>query len=124
MEHQLTSVGQWLKEKCQQERLSLREAGKRTGLSHSTIQAVINGGRPSPQTVTKLATVFGGDGENERAALEDKLLFLAGWRNREAEISQPVSQLIDIVKDFSEPQLRVVSAFASYLAGVMRDAQR
>ena len=119
-----STLGQWLQQECQEEKLSLREAGKRASLSHSTIQSIINGGHPSLETVTKLAEAFGGDGENERAALEDELLFLAGWRTRrQPEIAQPLAQLMDIAKDFSEPQLRVLSAFAIYLAEVHRDAR-
>ena len=118
------NAGEWLEARCRQQRLSLRQAGNRTGLSHTTIRDIMKGGRPSPQTVAKLAMAFGGDGENERAALEDELLFLAGWRTRQQpEITQPLAQLMDIAKDFSEPQLRVLSAFAVYLAGVNRDAQ-
>jgi len=39
-----STLGQWLQQKCQEEKLSLREAGKRASLSHSTIQSIINGG--------------------------------------------------------------------------------
>ena len=116
------TVGEWLKEKCNQERLSLREAGKRTGLSHSTIQAVMKGSRPSLETVGKLAKVFGWNGENERAVLEGELFSLAGWPTK-PELGITQAQLIDAVKDFSEAQLKVVLAFATYLAGVTRDAQ-
>lgn len=114
----MTGLGRWLKERCQDEHLSLRRAGERTSLSHSTIQAIINGGHASPETVTKLAHGFGGDG-SEGISLEDELLILAGYRTkREPEISQPLARLMDIVKDFTEPQLRVLGAFATYLTEV------
>lgn len=113
-----TELGRWLKERCQREHLSLRLAGDKTGLSHSTIQAIIKGGHASPVTLTKLARGFGGDG-NEGITLVDELLILAGHRTkREPEISQPLARLMDIVGDFSESQLRVLSAFATYLAEV------
>lgn len=121
----MNTAGEWLEAQCRQQRLSLRQAGAKAGLCHTTIQAIMKGGRPSPQTVTKLARAFGGNGENERAVLEDELLFLAGWRTKpQPEVAQPLAQLMDIAKDFSEPQLRVLSAFATYLAEVNRDAQQ
>jgi len=114
-------LGRWLKERCQEEHLSLRRAGDKTGLSHSTIQAIMNGGRASPETISKLAHSFGGN-HNETIALEDELFILAGYRTKsELEISQPLARLIDVIKDFSQPQLRVMSAFATYLAEVNQD---
>jgi len=49
------NLSQWLKDRCEQEHLSLREAGAKTGLSHSTIDDVIKGGHPSAETIRKLA---------------------------------------------------------------------
>lgn len=118
------TVGDWLREKCQRDGLSLRQAGVKTGLSHATIRDIISGNRPSPETVTKLAR-FGGDGENERAVLEDELLVLAGWRvKRELKISQPLAELVDIASDFSEPQLRLLNAFAKYLVEVSLEPKK
>jgi len=110
-------LGQWLEERCKEEHLSLRQAAAKTGLSHATISAIINGGRPSADTIQKLAQSFGGDG-TERLALEDQLLILAGHRtrHRDAEISQPLARLMDQVAHFSEPQLKLMSAFARFLA--------
>lgn len=111
-------LGRWLKEKCQEEHLSLRGAGDKTGLSHSTIRAIMSGGRASPETISKLTHGFGGN-HNETIALEDKLFILAGYRTKaELEFSQPLARLIDIVQGFSQSQLRVLSAFATYLAEV------
>ena len=74
------SVGRWLKQRCQKEHLSLRQAAARTGLSHSTIQDIIEGRRPLPETIGKLAQGLGGDGS---LALEDRLMVLAGYRREE-----------------------------------------
>lgn len=113
-----SGLGRWLKERCQEEHLSLRGAGDKTGLSHSTIKAIMNGGHPSPETVSKLARGFGGN-HNQAIALEDELLVLAGYRTKsELEFSQPLARLIDIIQGFSQSQLRVLSAFATYLAEV------
>lgn len=113
-----SGLGRWLKERCQEEHLSLRRAGDKTGLSHSTIQAIINGGRASPETIDRLAHGFGGN-HTETTALGDELFILAGYRTKsELEVSQPLARLIDIMKDFSQPQLKVMSAFATYLAEV------
>lgn len=67
MEQWTTALGQWLKERCQKEHLSLRQAAAKTGLSQSTLAGIIKGSAPSPQTVRKLARGFSGGG-NERLA--------------------------------------------------------
>ncbi len=74
------NLGRWLRERCQRERLSLRQAAARSGLSHATLAKVIKSGHASPETIRKLAAGFGGDGTNQRLALEDHLLVLAGHR--------------------------------------------
>ena len=90
---QPTTVGQWLRQKCQQEGLSLRQAASKTGLSHATIGDIINGDSVSSESIRKLAQAFGGDG-NERLALEDAMLVLVGHRTRRPEgqeLSQPLA---------------------------------
>lgn len=127
MKQQPTSpVGQWLMEKLEEERLSLRAAASWTGLSHTTIAEIIKGASPSPETLKALARAFAGDGR-ERLALEDKLLVLAGYRTDPPggeTISQPVARLMDIVSDFSESQLKLVTSFANYLAELSRGAKQ
>jgi len=112
-------IGQWLKGECQRRRLSLREAGELTGLSHSTIQTIIKSGHASAETVRKLANAFGGDG-NEGLSLEDYLMVLTGYRTKreEGELSQPVARLLDKLGQFSEPQLKLMEHFADYLASL------
>jgi len=118
-----TGLGSWLKEKCQEEHLSLRQVGDKAGLSPSTVHTIIKGGHASAETVTKLAHAFSGDG-NRKIALEDELLILAGYRTRHEDISQPLAELLDIVNHFSEPQLKVVSAFAIYLTEVNQHGKK
>lgn len=118
-----TGLSRWLKERCQNDRLSLRQAGEKAGLSHSTVYAIIKGGHASAETVTKLAHAFARDG-NRKIALEDELLTLAGYRTKQEHISQPLAELLDIVNHFSEPQLRVVSAFATYLTEVNQHGKK
>jgi len=69
----------WLKAKCRTEGWSTYQAASKTGLSHTTISKI--GGHVSADTVIKLAQAFEGDG-NERLALEDAMLVLAGHRTR------------------------------------------
>ena len=113
-------LGKWLKEKCQEEHLSLREAGKKAGISHTTVEAIIKGGHATAETVIKLAHAFGGD-DNEGIALEDKLLILAGYRTERPEevLNEPLAKLLGIAQDFSEPKLKVLKEFAVYLASVI-----
>lgn len=111
-------LAQWLRQRCQKEGLSLREAAQKAGLSHSTIRDVINGSCiPSPVTIRKLAGAFS-DGHHSAAVLEDTLLIMAGHLSeREGrENSEPVARLLDIISDFSEPQLKVMTRFADFLA--------
>jgi len=118
-----TDLGSWLKERCKNEHLSLRQVGKRASLSHSTIRTIIKGGHASAETVTKLAHAFSGDG-NRKTALEDELFVLAGYRTKQEQISQPLAELLDIVNHFSTSQLKVVSAFATYLTEVSQHGQK
>lgn len=114
------SLGQWLKERCRQEHLSLREAAAKTGLSHTTIGDIIKGNHPLPETITKLAQAFS-DGTNQRLALEDRLQVLAGYRTPRPEgeeLNEPLSQLMDKVKQFSEPQVKMMTKFADFLLEV------
>ena len=117
------SVGTWLQERCKEQGLSLRQAAAKTGLSHATIAAIIKSGRPSPETVKRLVHAFSGDGNNQRTALEDKLLVLAGIRARpykEKIMPETTARLLDIISNFDEVQLKLVSDFASYLGQVAK----
>ena len=118
MEQPAVGLGKWLKQICQKEHLSLRQAAAKTGLSHATIREIMNGGSASPQSIRKLAKAFGGDGR-ARFALEDKLLVLAGYRTHRPEaeeLTEPMARLLDKLNSFSEPQLKMVGRFADFLA--------
>ncbi|MBA7695669.1 hypothetical protein ES703_104301 [subsurface metagenome] len=110
-------LSNWLREKCEKQGLSLRQAAAKAGLSHTTIAVVINGGNASPTTVRKLAQGFGGNGER-RLVIEDRLLVLAGYRTQRTkeELSEPLARLLDKLGQFSEPQLKVMTRFADFLA--------
>ena len=112
-------LGQWLKERCEKEGLSLRQMAAKTGLSHGTIGDVIKGVQPSAQTICKLAKAFSRDGTHQRLALEDKLLVLAGYRTQrsdEEEVSEPAARLIDSLSKFNELQLKIMARFADFLS--------
>lgn len=110
-------LSQWLKKRCQKEKLSLRQAAGKTRLSHSTINGIMNGVRPSADTVRKLAHAFGGNG-HQGFQLEDELLTLAGHRTQrsEQELGESVGRLIDRLSTFNESQLGMVSHFADFIA--------
>ncbi len=109
-------LSSWLKEKCEQEGLSLRQAAAKSGLSHSTIAALINGGGASRNTIKKLARAFGGNGELT-LVLEDKLLTLAGFRTeRSGEgLTETMAGLLDKLSQLSDAQLKLVGHFADFL---------
>lgn len=115
-----TTTSQWLEERCRAERLSNRQAGIKAGLSYTAIANIRKGDRPSPGTVIKLAQAFGGSGSNQRLALEDYLLVLAGYRTPRPheEFSEPLAQLMDRVEKFSVPQLEMMVSFAEFLVEI------
>lgn len=110
-------LGQWLAEKCEKEGLSLRQAAARTKLSHATIRELIRGVRPTPESIIKLAAAFGGNGER-KLVVQDKLLVLAGyrkWRTSKPEPSEALARLLDQVRKFDEPKLKIMTRFADFL---------
>jgi transcriptional regulator with XRE-family HTH domain len=118
-------VGPWLQERCQEGRLSLRQAAAKTGLCHTAIESIIKGASPSPQTIRKLAQAFS-RGENERLALEDHLLMLAGYRTQRAnmkELSQPVARRLDLVAPFNDRHLKLMADFAKFLTEIGKERQ-
>lgn len=115
------NLSQWLENRCKREHLSLRQAAAKTGLSHATIADIRKGGHPFPESIKKLAQAFGGDGNNERLALEDKLLVLAGYRTERPEEDKPselLAQLMDKAKQLNDPQLEIIIRFAVFLTEV------
>ena len=62
----------------------------------------------------KLAEGFS-DGTNERLALEDRFLVLAGYRSEREKLSEPLAQLMDKVGNFNESQLKMMGHFADFL---------
>lgn len=113
-----TPLGEWLKEICSRQGMSLRQVAGPSNLSHGTIADIMNGARPSPATVRKLAERFAGKGY-ERLALEDKLLVLAGYRTERPQgqdLSQALARVIDKVSRLCEPQLSLMMRFAEFLA--------
>ena len=118
-EGKINSLGSWLEEKCKSERLSLRQAAAKTGLSHSTLANIRKGNsNVSGETIKKLARYFGGDGTRRKLVLEDRLLVLAGYRAErpEDELSEPMARLMDTVSQFSKPKLKIIAHFAELLA--------
>lgn len=112
-----TTLASWLKGKCREEGLSLRQAAIKTGLSHGTICGIIKGNSPTAETVKRLARGFG-DNHHQTLALEDKLLTLTGYRSQRPEgdgLSEPLAQLLDKLVGFKEPELEMVGHFADYL---------
>lgn len=76
-------LSRWLQVACRKEHLSLRQVAAKTGLSHSAVGNIMDGNRPLPATIKKLAQGFGGDSTAERLALEDRLMVLAGYKREE-----------------------------------------
>ena len=119
-------LSEWMEERCRSEKLSLRAAAGRTGLSHGTIAEILKGVSPAPESIRKLAHGFGGNGK-EGLALEDKLLILAGYRTERPggqEISPPMGRLLDAVAGFDDTQVNLVSKFAEFLAGIEKEAKK
>lgn len=112
-------IGKWLRERCEREKLSLRQAAARTGLSHTTISEVMDSGNASPDTIRKLAQAFG-DGQS-RLAIEDELLVLAGHRTSRPdgeELTEPMARLLDKLHKLSGSQLKLVGHFADFISEI------
>lgn len=110
-------IGQWLEEKCEEEKLSHRQMAIKVGVSHQTISGLIAGKQALPPTLKKLAQVFGGDGTQGRVLL-DQLLVLADYRlpqPRGKETSESMAKLMDKVQKFDEPRLKMMGRFADFL---------
>lgn len=113
------TLATWLQGICDKNGLSLREAGEKAELSHTTIADIINGQRPSADTIKKLAAAFGGNGPNQRASLEDLLLTLSGYRsNPEGVMSEPLARLLDQISLFNEEQLKIMGRFADFISRI------
>ena len=111
-----TNLAQWLGGRLRNEHLSLRRAATRTGLSHATIADIMKGNQPSAKTIMKLAQGFGGNGQ-QKLALEDQLLTLAGYRSErpEEEMGVEHGMLLDKIKPFSKSQIKIMGWFADFL---------
>jgi len=109
-------LGTWLKERCKEERLSVRQAAAKVGLSHATISDIINGGRPSAATIVKLADGFGNNDE-QKAELNDLLLGLSGYRSggNKAGTSEPRARVIDQLSHLDPGQLEIVEQLTSFI---------
>jgi len=111
-------LGKWLRKACKGKNLSLREAGKMIGISHSTIALILHDRPVHPLTIRKLAKTFG-NGLYHRRALEDKLLTLAGYRSNPApEVNETIGRLIDSVRDFSPEEMKMLTRFADYMVEI------
>jgi len=114
------TISLWLENRCRNDKLSLRKAAAKIGISHNTVASIINGERPSAETIMKLAVAFSENGQYQRTALEDFLLSLCGYRSvqKEVEITEPLGRLMDKVSHFNETQLQIVEQFADFIAKV------
>lgn len=117
----MSKLGEWLRERCKSEGLSLRQAGAKTSLSHATIADIIKGASASAETIKRLAKAFGND-HHQTIALEDELLTLAGYRSQRPEVGlpEPLARLLDKLSQFSEPELELVEHFADYISKMER----
>ncbi len=116
MGDEASRLGEWLKAKCDEEGLSLRQVAEKAGVSHQTIAGLINGKKALPQTIKKLAKAFGNN-HHQMIALEDKLLSLAGYRTERPEeaLSEPLARLLDKLNDLDVAQLGIVEQFADFI---------
>jgi len=116
VDDEASRLGGWLKAKCDEEGLSLRQVANKTGLSHQTIAGLIEGKKALPQTIKKLADAFGGN-HHQLIALEDKLLSLAGYRSERPEeaLSEPLARILDKLNALDVAQLGIVEQFADFI---------
>ena len=124
MEEQDNGLGKWLKVKCDEERLSLRQVATKAGVSHQTIAGIMNGKKALPQTIKKLAKAFGNN-HHQIIALEDKLLSLAGYRTERPEeaLSEPLGRLLDKLNGLDVDQLGIVEQFTDFIQKMRKQGE-
>jgi transcriptional regulator with XRE-family HTH domain len=123
MDFRVSGFGEWLRETCRAEGLSLREAAAKAGLSHSTIADIVKGSSPTPETIKRLAHTFGGNGR-QKLALEDSLLILAGHRTERPngeDLRRSLAKLVDTVSGFSDAKIDMVTRFAEFVAELEKE---
>lgn len=110
------NLADWMRETCQREGLSLRQAAAKANLSHGAIADIMHNSQPTARTIAHLATAFS-DGDHHKQALHDELLALAGYRRSrpDVELSQPLARVLDKLSHFTESQLKVVEVFTDFL---------
>lgn len=111
-----SEIGQWLEARCRNEHLSLRKAAARADVSHTTIADIMDGRRPSAVTIKKLARTFAGNGQHQRAALEDELLALAGYRSAQSESAD--LRYLKVISLLSPKNQHVIEALVWELAKI------
>lgn len=113
-----TNIAEWLEGICTKEHLSLRQAADRASLSHATLSSIKNGSRPTAATISKLAAAFSNDGPSQKAALEDKLLALCGYRSAVSGITtrEPLARLLDKLSGFNDEQLGLIETIIDFCA--------
>ena len=116
LEQEASSLGEWLQAKRDQEGLSLRQMATKVGVSHQTIVDLMDGGKALPTTLKKLIIAFGGN-HHQKVALEDKLLFLAGYRTepREGALSESLARLLDKLNELDVDELGIVEQFTDFV---------
>lgn len=110
-------LAEWLTEKCRERHLSFRQAAAKANISHTTLTKIKNGARPTAATISKLAEAFRGDGPNQKAALEDHLLTLCGYRStypEETKTREPLARLIDKLSGFDDDQLKLIDTLVDF----------
>ena len=124
MEEQGNGLGKWLKVKCDEERLSLRQVAAKAEVSHQTIAGIMNGKKALPQTIKKLAKAFGNN-HHQIIALEDKLLSLAGYRTERPEeaLSEPLGRLLDKLNGLDVDQLGIVEQFTDFIQKMRKQGE-
>ena len=59
------------------------------------------------------------EGKSDTAPLEDKLLILAYRTPRpEEELSEPLAQLMDKIRQFNESQIKIMGHFADFVSEI------
>lgn len=124
MGNEVSTLGEWLQAKCEEEGLSLRQMATKVGVSHQTIAGLVNSRKALPQTIKKLAKAFGGD-HHQRIALEDKLLCLAGYRTERPEeaLSEPLARLLDKLDGLDVAQLGIVEQFTDFIQKMRKQGE-
>lgn len=102
------AINEWVEQRIAENKLSLRELGRQTGIDHSAISKVLNGKREASfDFYIKIARVF---------SAVPEMLQVAGVVSEKEKVEMSLWELFKLVRSLSPEEQKEVSDFVDFLA--------